>query len=187
MTKSQGKVAALFVAGRSIYQYLPGVEAYDARRDARTFDATMPAVAHPPCRHWSRRLAHQARQTKRLEEMRLGTWAVRTVRKVGGIIEQPAGSRLWKAMCLPMPNGPADKQGGWSLYVEQRWWGYVSRKPTWLYIVGADKTELPPIPMRMDAAKGSQAKSQAQKSRTMPAFAAWLIEAARACQKTRST
>lgn len=48
MSEPNAKViAALCVSGRSIYKHLPGVIAYDSRRDARTFPANMPFFIRP--------------------------------------------------------------------------------------------------------------------------------------------
>lgn len=46
-------VAVLFARADSIYKGLPGVDVYDADRDARTFPGGCPVVAHPPCRAWA--------------------------------------------------------------------------------------------------------------------------------------
>jgi hypothetical protein len=177
------KVAALLVSGRSIYKHMAGVEAYDEKRDARTWDAKSPAVAHPQCRCWSKSLAAQAKAPDRKGEMKLATWAVRAIRQSGGIVEQPAGSKVWGAMRMPMPNAGPDKYGGWTCYVEQRWFGYVSRKPTWLYMVGIPKHLVNP-PFRMEAQKGSKAGSKQERSRTMPGLAKWLVELATKAKKT---
>lgn len=176
-------IAALCVSGRSIYKHLPGVDAYDRRRDARTFPANSPAVAHPPCRLWSKFLSHQAKSPDREAEMELGRWCVRTVMRCGGVVEQPAESRLWAEMNLPMPNDP-DADGCWTLYVEQKWFGCPTRKPTWLLICGVPKDQLPPLPFDLAAvqrrakAPGRGASSFAR-SRTPNTFAEWLCQVAR--------
>lgn len=95
-------VAALCVAPRSAYHDMPGVEAYDMKRDALTFPGGMPIVAHPPCRAWSAYCAHQAKPVA--GEMELGLWCADMVRKWGGVLEQPAHSRLFDAACLPKPS-----------------------------------------------------------------------------------
>ena len=59
------RVAVLCVAGNSIYHTIPNVEAYDINRDVRTFDGSLPVVAHPPCRSWSAYCAHQAATARR--------------------------------------------------------------------------------------------------------------------------
>lgn len=173
-------IAALCVSGRSIYKHLPGVTAYDRHRDARTFDAKTPAVAHPPCRLWSKFLSHQAKSANAEAERELGRWCVRTVIRCGGVVEQPAGSRLWEEMNLPVPNAPA-RDGCYTLYVEQRWFGYVTRKPTWLLICGVPKDQLPPVPFSLANTQPCQKPglSSFARSRTMRPFAEWLCQIAR--------
>ena len=56
-------VAALFCRRDSNYKLLPGVDVYDADRDARTYDGPHPVIAHPPCRGWGE-LRHMARRTQ---------------------------------------------------------------------------------------------------------------------------
>lgn len=177
--KNDRPIAALFVSGRTIYKYLAGVDAWDKARDARRFPGGTPVIAHPPCRLWSKYLAGQARPEDARAEMKMGTWAVRAVRKWGGVLEQPAHSRLWQVMRLPLPGAPADRHGGWTMYVEQRWFGYPNRKRTWLYIVGVQKNQLPALPFQFDR-RWLADMSRQQRSRTMPAFACWLCQAARA-------
>lgn len=170
-------VAALCVSGRSIYKHLPGVVAFDRQRDARSFAGDMPAIAHPPCRLWSKFLSAQAKSSDPEGERELGRWCVRTVLRCGGVLEQPAGSRLWSDMRLPLPH--RSLQGDvFTLYVEQSWFGYASRKGTWLLVVGVPFRELPPLPFRLPL--GTVEKlSRFGRSRTVTAFAEWLVAIAR--------
>lgn len=45
-------IAALYVERGGAYWDMPGVDAWDADRDARRYAGTMPVVAHPPCQLW---------------------------------------------------------------------------------------------------------------------------------------
>ena len=178
MSEPNAKViAALCVSGRSIYKHLPGVIAYDSRRDARTFPANMPAVFHPPCRCWSKYLRHLAKPLDAAGEMELGRWCVRTLLKCGGVLEHPAGSLLFKEMRLPMPNRTSDT--GFTIYVEQSWFGYASKKATWIFVCGVPKARLPAIPFRLVERAKVPRLSTTGRSRTMPAFAKWLCQIAR--------
>jgi hypothetical protein len=66
--------------------------------------------------------------------------ALETVRRFGGVIEHPKGSRAWKYFGLKEP----PSSGGWiwadaygqTCCVEQKNYGHYARKPTWLYVVG---------------------------------------------------
>jgi hypothetical protein len=185
-------VAALFVRRDSIYKTLPGVDCWDADRDATLFDGGMPVVAHPPCRSWGR-LAHMAKPPK--GEHALGPLAVRYVRRWGGVLEHPAASRLWAKCKLPRPDCGVDKHGGWSLAVAQSWWGHLCTKPTWLYICGCEPERIPSCVVwpkngthaicrdRRPGVRSRNAKrpeiNHGERDMTPPAFAEWLVEIAR--------
>ena len=172
-------IAALFVSGRSIYHHLENVTAYDSRRDARRFAGPEPIVAHPPCRCWSKYMAHQTRCDNPTAEKALAFFALKKVRRNGGVLEQPAESLFWSAANLPLPNQPADSFG-FSLYIEQSWFGYAQKKATWLYIVGVPRSSIPPVPFRLVKPHAHiLGLSHAARSRTMPTLAHWLCQIAR--------
>ncbi len=124
-------VAALYIAPRGPYPSLPGVECWDAARDARLYEGPHPVVAHPPCGPWGR-LKHLYQGN----EHDLAPLAVEQVRTWGGVLEHPAHSDLFTEMGLPVP-GIADAWGG-TYELNQVDWGHVARKHTWLYVVGID-------------------------------------------------
>ena len=178
-------IAVLFVSGRSIYHHLGDVEAYDSHRDARQFAGSEPIVAHPPCRCWSKYLSHQARCANPTAEKALAFFALEKVRRNGGVLEQPAESLFWKAANLPLPNAPADSFG-FTLYIEQSWFGYAKKKATWLYVVGVPLRSIPPMPFRLVKPHAkSPGLSRAARSRTMPALADWLCQIARLAHATQ--
>jgi hypothetical protein len=172
-------IAAVCVSGRSIYHHLPGVEAFDSRRDARSFSGGVPAIYHPPCRTWSKFLRHFAKPLDLRAEQDLARWCVAMVMKHGGVLEQPAGSLLWQDQKLPMPNQPASDPFCYSLYVEQGWFGYATRKPTWLLVCGVPRHQLAPLPFSLVEHRDTSGKSSAGRSRTMQSFAEWLCQTAR--------
>lgn len=180
-------VSILFARKDSIYKALPDCDVYDIDRDARSFPGGMPVVAHPPCRAWGR-LRHFA--NPRPFEKELGLWAVDQVRQWGGVLEHPAGSLLWRDKQLPVGN-EIDEYGGYTIDVDQFWFGHKARKKTWLYIVGVDRKDLPAIPLRLDAVthrigsmklKGGRKPlpeiSKREREATPPDLAAWLIRVA---------
>lgn len=187
MTKT--KVAALFVRADSIYKTMEGVDAWDAERDARLWPGCGPVVAHPPCRAWGQ-FAMFAKP--REDEKALAPWAIDQIRKFGGVLEHPAGSKLWPVLGLPEP-GKFDEFGGWTLPVHQHWWGHRAEKKTRLYIVGCEPKDIPAMPLRIDqpthvigdvgrAGKGKRPEvSKAEREHTPPDFAEWLVELARRC------
>lgn len=174
------EVTVLCCSGRSIYKRLPGVMAFDEKRDARTWTGGTPVVAHPPCRCWSLYLHHMAKPVDREAETNLGLWCARMVQQWGGVLEQPAGSKLFAAAGLPEA-GPTNDPFGYTVYLEQSWFGFASRKPTWVYICGVPRAYLPKMPFRWDvqhAAIGTGSKFA--RSRTMSNLAEWFVTVARA-------
>ena len=174
-------ISVLFARRDSIYKTLPGVDVWDADRDALRWSGGTPVVAHPPCRLWSS-LAHMSTAPK--EEKELAIWAIEQVRKWGGVLEHPQRSQIWKI--LPQPW----RSDEWGITVElDQWhWGHPASKPTRLYICGA--TSLPEWPLRMGkpwktvtGIKGQPGRrcTDAEREATPPEFAAWLVELARIC------
>lgn len=184
-------VAALYVDPKGVYPKL--VEHWwDEKRDARNYAGPWPIVAHPPCGPWGR-LRHMYRGS----EHALGPLAVEQVRKYGGVLEHPYGSHLWLAVFpqLPPPErGARDDWGGFTVEVEQVYWGHVARKKTWLYCVGAPRyaTDIvPPFPNRKpthhvsrDAKRARRngytlKRTSSKQNRETPIhFAEWLISLA---------
>ena len=172
-------VAVLCAARRSYYHSMPDVEVYDIRRDARTFPGGMPVIAHPPCRSWSAFCRHQAKPDP--GEAELGLWCARQVERWGGILEQPAYSRLWSEANLPAPGVPAGPLS-YSIVVDGFWWGTATRKSTWLYMRGIDRLAVcPPLLLRAAGSDGLrwQRQSRDKRSATPPPLAEWLVALAR--------
>lgn len=84
--------------------------------------------------------------------------------------------------------------GGWTLPVDQHWWGHRASKRTRLYIVGCEPHQIPDMPMVLggpthvigDVGRASLGTkrpeiSKAEREATPPEFAAWLVELARRC------
>jgi hypothetical protein len=133
---------ALFVRKDSSYKNRDTWDVYDEDRDALTYDASSPVVCHPPCRTWGRlsHLAHNARPN----EANLALWSIKKIRQNGGILEHPAGSRLF-GKHLP-DVGETDEHGGFTILIDQYDFGHVAHKKTKLYICGIDRSELPKLP-----------------------------------------
>lgn len=183
-------VAILFARHDSIYKTLPGCDVWDAERDARNWSGGCPVVAHPPCAAWGQ-LSHLSNRPE--SERELAIWAVSQVRTWGGVLEHPSRSKLWPTMSLPAP-GSRDSFGGWTLVVSQFWWGHKADKLTWLYLVGLEPKDLPPIPYRIGEpeyvvtqnhgatlANGKRRPElkKAEREHTPVEFAKWLVDVAR--------
>lgn len=189
-------VAALFVRADSAYKALPGVDSYDAARDARTFDGPYPVVAHPPCRAWGR-LRGFAKP--REDERALALFAVAKVRGCGGVLEHPEGSTLWDVPgsalrgghALPKPGAGIDAHGGYTIAIDQFNWGHRARKRTWLYIVGVAPAGLPELVERPGEPTHCVRPTKAyprlpsitkrEREHTPVELCRWLVEVARRC------
>lgn len=183
------KVAVLFARSDSIYKSIPGCDVYDIDRDALTFPGGMPVIAHPPCRSWGR-LSHMA--NPRAGERELALWAVDQVRQWGGVLEHPAGSKLWKEKPLPEP-GTRDEFGGFTLVVSQWWFGHRCEKMTRLYICGISIREVPEMGLRLGEPEYVVARSRknrfnkkeigkAEREHTPEPFARFLVKIASQCR-----
>lgn len=141
-------VAALFVDPKGVYSNLPGVDAWDEKRDARLYAGPHPVVAHPPCARWSRLAGFTEARFgyKRGEDGGCFESALRSVRTYGGVLEHPAYSAAFARYGLPKPSvtegWTAGMCGGWSCYVEQGRYGLPVKKATWLYAFGVELPDL---------------------------------------------
>lgn len=136
-------IAALYVATDGVYFDLPNVDPWDIKRDARQYDGPHPVIAHPPCQLW---IAFAALNYKRWggEHNRPGNdggcflAALTAVRKFGGVLEHPAGSKAWQTYGLQRP------RHGWTQtlpneYTCEVWqsaYGHKAQKRTWLFYAG---------------------------------------------------
>jgi len=143
-------IAALFVETDGCYFNVPEIDPWDISREARLYNDNFPVIAHPPCQRWGR-FWHGS--TRKPHQFKLGDddgcfeFALKSVRRCGGVIEHPADSKAWEFFGLAKPPRSggwikADEQGGSTCYVEQGYYGHFSRKGTWLYACRTDLPEL---------------------------------------------
>jgi len=161
--------------------------------DARLWPGGNSVICHPPCRAWGQ-LSHFAKP--RPDEKELAIYSINTIRKWGGVLEHPRASKLWPHMGLPTGLN-VDEFGGYSILINQSWFGHKAQKKTLLYICGVDRMKLPPVPIRFDridfTVTSSKRKSSGQKPKarlekkereaTPIELALWLIEVAKLCNK----
>lgn len=190
-------VAALYIDPKGPYPKITAqpVDCWDATRDARTYAGPNAVVVHPPCGPWGKQ-RHNYKGT----EHDCAPRAVEQVRAFGGVLEHPAGSKLWEACGLPLPGAEADAFGGYTVEVHQVEWGHVARKLTWLYLVGVPREalETPPFPGRApthwcsgnrncksggSVPPGIKVCSAQQRRRTPPLFAEYLVRLARSVRR----
>jgi len=141
-------IAALYVEKGGSYYGLPGVDPWDQERDARNYPGPWPVVAHPPCQRWGKMWFGSPLAVKQTGIRKaLGDdggcfeAALASVRKWGGVLEHPWGSKAWQHFGLNVPARygawiNADWEGGWTCCVEQGRYGHYCRKPTLLLAYG---------------------------------------------------
>lgn len=138
-------ITALFVRKDSIYKQL-GIDCYDIARDSYNFKGNNVIIAHPPCRLWGRlRKLSTAPSCERITAY----FAIECIRKNGGILEHPESSILFKSI-LPKP-GSIDSFGGFTIKVNLHDFGFKAKKPTYLYVCGIEKRNLPSTPLNFNA------------------------------------
>lgn len=184
-------VSALFVRADSIYKQL-GIDCWDVERNALNFSAQNAVICHPPCRAWGR-LYKFAKPSP--GEKDLALFAVDLVRKNGGVLEHPAHSKLWKEKNLPVGSS-IDEFGGWTLRINQHWFGHLAQKDTFLYIVGCSPSQIPSYPLNFSAVTHVISTSKRykhkwkecsvkQREATPVQLAEWLILLAQKCYNYR--
>lgn len=129
--------------------------------------------------------------------------AVEMVKRYGGVLEHPKASTLWPACGLPDP-GVIDEYGGFTMPIDQDWFGHRAQKATRLYIVGIRPRELPAFPIKLEDPTHVIAQSRprrkdgtrlrkgmrgwrpevtlAEREHTPPLLAEWLVEVAAKCK-----
>lgn len=142
------QVAVLFARADSVYKTLPGVDVWDAERNALAWPGGSPLVAHPPCRLWAS-LRTKAKAPP--EEKDFARFAMAKVREFGGCVEHPWLSTLWDEFDL-RGRRHKDSFGGWLLPVDLHAFGFQARKRTGIYVVGVRPQEMPSIPLRLGEA-----------------------------------
>lgn len=172
--KNTQMISVLFTQKNSIYEKL-GMDCWGIERNALNWPGGNAIIAHPPCRSWGN-YAHLAKP--RPGEKDLAVWAIGQVRQWGGILEHPKRSKLWPTY-LPEPGQEPDQFGGWTLYINQHWFGHKAQKSTYLYIVGIEPGQIPEYPINLNAITGSvRNMNKKQREHTPVNLAKWLIQTA---------
>lgn len=168
------KIPVLFVHSRSNYKKIAQFDCYDEQRNALNYTGLKPVIAHPPCRLWSKLRSFS---NAPIAEKSLAVWSVKLVRKVGGIVEHPYDSQLWKEINSPVV-GKFDKFGGTSFVFDQFDFGFYTRKRTRIYIVGLNSlSELPRPPIRFETVtRKFENLSTKQRSETTTQLCMWFLE-----------
>lgn len=157
-------------------------------KDARAYPGPFPVVAHPPCGPWGK-FSWRYKGGEGTKDC--AVQAVRQVRLFGGVLEHPAGSRLWSRCGLPRPGEKPDLFNGQTFLVNQVDWGHPAKKPTFLYVVGlkergpkrpTPKTPSHVIVRRTDNNNELPELPKRLRHLTPLEFARWLVQLARLCK-----
>lgn len=179
------QVAVLCAGRSSVYSAFPQVSIFDRDRSAEHYRGPWPVVAHPPSRFWSAWNARAAATVSEIvSEMMLGMHCAMVTRSRGGVLEQPAHSRLWRCAGFPVPSAPVLRTSlEWSIEVDQSHWGHPHAKSTWLYVSGLRRADLPAMPLSFRPLRSSRLTdlTPGQRSATPIAFARWLVAVAERC------
>lgn len=137
-------VAALFVQPSGCYANLPFVDCWPESRDARLYPGSLPVVAHPPCQLWGNLAAVNfarwgGEHNRPGNDAGCFAAALASVRKFGGVLEHPAGTKAFAAHGITEPVSMGWQRvicGGWVCEVWQSAYGHRANKATWLYYFG---------------------------------------------------
>jgi len=149
---------------RSNYRLIPGLDLWDAERDAYNFTGSNPVIAHPPCQQWSQlRGLPTVKAIQR--EKDLAFFCLEKVQQNGGILEHPRGSSFFKVAGITP-----------TISINQSWFGFPARKTTYLYFHGYKPL---PHPLSFDPPSRSVQRmwgAGGERSRQPLAFCEWLIK-----------
>lgn len=156
-------ISVLCALSNSIYKTIPGVDVWDAKRDAYYFTGSNPVIVHPPCQQWSRLKAFVKPNPDKKE---LAYHCLKIVIRNGGIFEHPMGSSFFKEVGLRP-----------TLCIDQFVFGFPARKRTWLYFHNCKPLAQP---LRFDAIQSEVTRNlsyrSGKRSETTIQFATWLID-----------
>jgi hypothetical protein len=181
-------VTVLCAARTTVYRAFPGIAVYTHAADAWTARVSGPVVAHPPCRCWSRASVLTRLETSlRVQEMMLGVYCAEQVLRHGGILEQPAWSKLWQYMDLPFPGQKTSDPLCWSVAVDQANWGHRISKPTWLLFSRIERAKVawPNWLLAGETNLVQRNLTPGQRSATPLKFAQFLIDTATKCRHAK--
>lgn len=167
-------IAVLCCHTNSVYKQIPGLDCYDYIRNALEYTGHYPIIAHPPCGMWSAHLSHQYKGD-RDKDFTLAAHCINLLRRNGGVLEQPANTRMFKRFGLPLPG---ERFGGLEThYVWQSWWGYPTRKKTWLCFSKVKPAKMPFNLLRYgNETETYNNMSHVDRAKTTLPFAEWLVK-----------
>lgn len=159
------KIAILCAAQDSTYFEIDSpfyeLDIYTVERPLKLFYDSCPVICHPPCAQWS---SLRAMSNYNESELNLVYDCFRWVRKNGGIIEHPNGSKFMREFI-----GYDNCQR-----VNQSWFGFPATKETLLY---TNRVKLSPVPLSPIIPTGKVCAMYAPlRSRSTVEFNKWLCD-----------
>lgn len=162
VSRSQGVTILCVMPGSNYFALPDHLDLYTKERDAYTFEGSNLVIAHPPCSQWSR-ISNLKRVRRDEREKQLAFFCLEKVKQNGGILEQPAHSKFFKAAGI-VP----------TIEIDQSYFGFPCRKPTWLYFSGCKPVA---HPLNFDAiTKSVESMDKRLRSKQPLDFCKWLIE-----------
>lgn len=171
-------INVLCVGRSTVYRQFPQVETFNKVRDVWTCHSRRPILAHPPCRFWSRWNSRAAATPSTIvNELLIGMECVRLVRANGGVLEQPAFSRLWDTAKIPRPSARFTSSAEWSIEIDQAEYGHPCSKRTWLMLCGIrpDQVTWQGFELANPRRRTLAQLTPGQRSATPPRLAVWLV------------
>ena len=151
-------VSALYVRKDGPYPELLS-DWWDEDRNAMGYRGPNPVIAHPPCKRWGR-FWHTDGSKSPGNDGGLFAAALYALRRFGGVLEHPEGSKAWDRFGLPGPSLGSWVRGlgprTWATTVAQSTYGHRAKKLTWLLFVG----DSPPPPIDWTVAPATAYLSQ---------------------------
>lgn len=121
-----------------------GIDVYCKSRDAFSYKGGVPVVAHPPCRLWGKlKGVASVSDVDGEKERELGRFCVQQVIENGGVLEHPAGSKLFEDQGLPL--GGYANEKGFTLELPQRLFGHPMVKNSWFFFAGLSYDQIIPV------------------------------------------
>jgi len=156
-------VSVLCVDRLTNYRHVLCVDLWDKTRDAYGYHGRNRVVAHPPCAQWSR-LRTFAKECQL--EKDLAAVCLYFVNHCGGVLEHPMGSSFFRFYGVRP-----------TLSVNQSWFGFRSRKATWLYFVDC-KPLSHPLSFDLPTHKTNDLR-YSMRSRMTVSMCQWLVDSVR--------
>lgn len=154
--------SVLCICENSNYLKIDGLDLWDKNRDVYNYTSSNVIIAHPPCQQWSKLKAFANDDIK---ERDLAAFCFHLVKLNGGVFEHTACSSFFKFIGADFSK---------IISVNQSWWGFPAKKPTYLYFENCKPLS---YPLSFDLVQKKVSQMSYKKRSIMPlGFCKWLVE-----------